>query len=123
MIKSERGIGENIHITLTVDGDECEFNHVAPIDLEGKALKDFVKSREDSYKFDILRDMYPNSGQSNLKDMEKWIKAGHTVDGKVIEKVPWTGTHPPEIQTKADLAKAVTVEERLDILERYLNLA
>ena len=39
-----------IFITVNVDGDDCEFTHVAPSDLEGDDLQTYVDSREDFMK-------------------------------------------------------------------------
>lgn len=100
-----------IHLTLTVDGDECRFNHVAPLGLFNEELREFAESREDSYRLDILKDMYPDAdyksslGKDELAQFEEWIKDGcmnRDEDGKYIdkiEKVPWTGTHPPKTES------------------------
>jgi hypothetical protein len=81
-----------VFVTLTVDGDDCQFTHVAPANLSGQDLQDFVDVKEDSYKFDILRDMYPDAPKSvknDLADLEQWI-----LDGVDVEKVAWTNKHP-----------------------------
>jgi hypothetical protein len=81
-----------VFVTLTVDGDNCQFTHVAPANLTGQDLQDFVDVKEDSYKFDILRDMYPDAPMSvknTLSDLEQWI-----LDGVDVEKVTWTNKHP-----------------------------
>ena len=136
MINLWRGKGKWIYLTINVDSEDCKFVHTAPEELSGDDLQAFVEIREDSYKFDILRDMYPNSGQTDLESMEQWIADGPKIEvqtgtnengdpimeEKMVEKVPWTGTHPPEIKAKVDLAAAKTTEERLDILEEYLGL-
>lgn len=91
-----------------VDGEECLFTHIAPADLAGQALQDYVDGKEDDYKLDILKDMYPGAvvtpteDQTVLEAFEAWITAGHKnnieVNGEQIEtviaKVPWKGDHP-----------------------------
>ena len=92
-----------VHVTLEVDGDECQFNHVAPTGLEGTDLQKFIESKEDSYRFDILRDMYPtcrDQKKTDLETMLEWIKDGCNLrdkDGQFTgkaEKVEWINTHP-----------------------------
>jgi len=96
-----------IFLTLTVDGDECKFTHVALADLTGQALQDYVDTNEDSYRLDILKDMYPGAvvvhteNQTILEAFTVWVAAGHKniieVNGEQVEtvvtKTPWTGTH------------------------------
>jgi hypothetical protein len=114
-----------VFVTLTVDGDECQFTHVAPVALTGQDLQDFVDAREDAYTLDILKDMYPDvptSAKGTRADFEQWI-----IDGKIVPevlddednvitpeyvstKVPWTNQHPDIISAsgteKANLLAA-----------------
>lgn len=98
-----------VFVTLTVDGDDCQFTHVAPIALAGQDLQDFVDARENSYTLDILKDMYPdapNSAKGSREDFEQWITDGKIVlevlddEDNVVTpeyvstKVPWTNQHP-----------------------------
>ena len=95
---------QNIFITVDVDGP-IKYTHTAPIGLSGQGLQDYVDSREDQYKLNILKDLYsgcPSFG--DLESMEQWIADGHKIIigydeeeqpiYEVIEKVPWTSTHP-----------------------------
>jgi hypothetical protein len=114
-----------VFVTLTVDGDECQFTHVASTDLTGQDLQDFVDVREDAYTLDILKDMYPDapaSTKGNRTDFEQWILDGKIVpevldDGDnvvtpeyVSTKILWTNTHPDIISAsgteKANLLAA-----------------
>lgn len=98
-----------VFVTVTVDGDDCQFTHVAPIALTGQDLQDFVDAGEDSYALDILKDMYPdvpNSAKGSREDFEQWITDGKIVPAVlddeenvvtpeyVSTKVPWTNQHP-----------------------------
>ena len=98
-----------VFVTLTVDGDECQFTHVAPIALTGQDLQDFVDAKEDAYGLDILKDMYPdapNSAKGSREDFEQWITDGKIVPAVLDDeeneiepeytsvKVPWTNQHP-----------------------------
>ena len=100
-----------IEISVTADGDDCKFTHVAPADLSGDDLQAYVDSREDFYKREILRNMYKGADayNSSLEDFEAWITAGCKnveVKGedrggneivitpeKVIEKTAWVDSH------------------------------
>lgn len=92
-----------VFVTLTVDGDDCEFTHVAPGDLSGQDLQDFVDAREDAYALDILRDMYPdapNFVRNTRPNFEQWILDGAIVPAHedspeyIAIKIPWTNKHP-----------------------------
>lgn len=135
-----------IFVTLTVDGDECNFIHTAPANLAGQALQDYIDAREDSYRLDILKDMYPGSiFGSTVGDFTDWIIAGRknpdtidaddkTIIGEVIEKVPFASNHDALYDVplnrkdisqetkdayatiKADYLAATTDAERIPIL-------
>lgn len=80
-----------VYVTVTVDGDDCQFIHIAPAILSGQDLQNYVDAKEDSYKFDILRDMYPTAPDSDkisLSALEAWA-ATHAK-----EKVAWVNQHP-----------------------------
>lgn len=119
-----------VFMTLTVDGNECKFLHVAPANLTGIDLQDFVNGKEDAYRLDILKNMYPGAivptieGNTPVQDFEAWIANGHkntigaTTTKTLIPKVPWAGTHPPELNriSVLDFLKRFTSEEKLEIL-------
>ena len=50
-----------VSVQVEADGDKCNFNHVAPADLEGDGLQAFVDGKEDFYRRELLRNMYPVS--------------------------------------------------------------
>ena len=119
-----------VFVTLTVDGDDCQFAHVAPANLSGQDLQDFVDAKEDSYKFDILRDMYPDAPKSvknSLLDLEQWVLDGCNVPevkddednvihpAYVAEKVAWTGKHP-DIITASGTEKANLLTAAKDLV-------
>tara|TARA_R100000501_G_C2568291_1_gene76160 strand:+ start:243 stop:599 length:357 start_codon:yes stop_codon:yes gene_type:complete len=100
-----------IYITVNVDGDDCKFTHIAPIDLSGDDLQAYVDGREDFYKRELLRNMYVGADayDSSLEDFEAWVSAGcknAEVKGEdfegneyvitpetVIEKTEWVDSH------------------------------
>lgn len=120
-----------IFVTLTVDGDECKFTHVAPTDLTGQVLQDYVNARENGYNLDILRDMYPGAivipaeNQTMLEAFTAWIAAGHKniveIDDEqvetVITKTPWSGAHPEDLYqiSVLDFRKRFTLAEKIAI--------
>jgi len=122
-----------VYVTLIVDGDECQFTHVAPAELTGTALQVFIESREDAYKLDILRDMYPGAivtqaeEQTPLEAFEEWVSTGYfnTIEDAVdvtdavdvITKVPWTNVHPDSLYQLPvlDFMKLFTDEETVGI--------
>jgi len=128
---------QTVFMTVRVGGEECKFNHTAPAGLSGPDLQKYVDAREDRYKLDIMKDMYPGAkfkGRENdteLQAMERWITEGcrnpakkekDPVTGKeivaepekVIEKVPFDRQHPPVVDYQA----AKTLEVKLDILAK-----
>jgi len=79
--KTEKPSGksfQNIWIVVEADGDKCNFVHTAPADLEGDDLQAYVDGREDFYKREVLRNMYPTADcyNADLETFEKWIAAG-----------------------------------------------
>ena len=58
-------------VTVTIDGQEYKFTHVAPANITGTALQDFVSKQEAAYTRDILAD---------------------------LERGPWKQTHPEIFQ-------------------------
>lgn len=141
-----------VFVTLTVDGDDCQFTHVAPIALIDQDLQNFVDAREDAYKLDILRDMYPDvpsSVRNNSSDFEQWILDGKIVpevldDGDnvvtpeyVSTKILWTNTHPDIISASGtekanllvaakDLTSSLTyndVDNHIETVFGNLNVA
>ena len=91
-----------IFITVNVDGDNCKFTHVAPSDLEGDDLQDYVDSREDFYKTEILRNKYADADcyNSSLKEWETWIENGKV--NKSEEAVPDMSWLKADIQAYMD---------------------
>lgn len=121
-----------IFLTLSVDGNDYNFTHVAPADLIGQALQEYVDSREPAYRLDILRDMYPGAmvsraeNQTELEAFEAWIAAGHKniiegPDGEpveiIINKVAWNKEHPPMVTgiSVFDFRMRFTLPERVAI--------
>ena len=126
-----------VFMTLTVNGDECKFTHTAPLELSGPDLQKYIDAREDLYKLDILKDMYPGAifkrreDETELQAMERWIAEGCKNPAKkekdpetgkdiimepekVVEKVPFEREHPPVV----DYLKAQNLEEKLDIIAK-----
>ena len=88
-IRDIDGTKQWVHITLEVDGDEVKYTTVQPWNtntpvLEGADLEAFCNGREDTYKLEILKSMYPNAryqdteGDTELDKFTNWIAAGHT---------------------------------------------
>ena len=120
-----------IYITVNADGGDCKFTHTAPSDLSGDDLQSYVDGREDFYKRELLRNMYPDADvyNSSLEDFEAWISAGCKnaevkgldSDGEeivikaeeVIEKKAWVDSEPPVDQASliADLQAKVEALE------------
>jgi hypothetical protein len=116
-----------------VDGTDCEFTHVAPVDLSGSELEAFLDSKEDFYKLDILKDMYPGAiippseNLTPLKAFEAWIVSGHHIpvldsDGNettvVITKIPWTGKHPDKMDDPGLSSDAIEALHGLDATDK-----
>jgi hypothetical protein len=111
IIKGTRPVGDStqwVFLLVDVDANSCEFTHVAPPNLSGQELQDYINAREESYKLDILSDMYPEIGR--LGSIEEFKALRDSKDGKVkikkkndqgeeveieVEKTPWTNRHPP----------------------------
>ncbi len=118
-----------IFLTIAADGDECQFTHVAPADLTGQGLQDYAYTNEESYRLDILKDMYPGAKPAQTPDLTElenfkmWISAGQINVGEdgneiFIPKVPWTGEHPMETGiTVLEFRQRFTFAERIAILE------
>ena len=106
---------EHLLVTITVDGNECEFTHVAPVGLSDAELQKYAEAREASYKHDILRDMYPDrpkikptEKQTEVEAIDAWVKDGAKIPAvldaeekeiepeKMAVKRPWTNKHPGE---------------------------
>ena len=126
-------------VALEVDGDQIEFTHVAPLSLSDVELQAYAESKELSYRFDILRDLYPTcppEKKVDLETMEQWIKDGCKIpavldaEETVAAKVEWTGKHPIEermidgkkilIESLALLDSATTVTELKAAVRRIL---
>jgi len=69
---------QNVWVEVEADGDKCIFPHSAPAELEGDGLQAFVDGKEDFYRRELLRNMYPSADcyDSSLEDWDKWIAAG-----------------------------------------------
>jgi hypothetical protein len=69
---------QNVWVEIDADGDKCVFPHSAPEELEGDDLQAFVDGKEDFYKREVLRNMYPTADcyNSGLKEWDEWIAAG-----------------------------------------------
>ena len=95
---------QNIWIVVEADGDKCNFVHSAPADLDGDDLQAYVDGREDFYKRELLRNMYPTADcyDSGLEDWEKWIADGR-VNPEITEE---------RITQAAVEAKPATMGER-----------
>ena len=79
--KTEKPTGkphQNVWIVVEADGDKCIFPHSAPEELEGDGLQAYVDGREDFYKRELLRNMYPTADcyDGSLEDWDKWIANG-----------------------------------------------
>ncbi len=96
-------------MTIEIHGEKYKFKHTAPAELKDlEELKAYVAARLNSYRLDILRDIYPGAiifpgDVPELERFEAWISAGckNVIDGPdgpvetVIEKKQWKGKHPP----------------------------
>ena len=69
---------QNVWVEVEADGDKCIFPHSAPADLEGDDLQAYVDGREDFYKREVLRNMYPTADcyDADLETFEAWIANG-----------------------------------------------
>jgi len=113
-----------VFLTITVDGDGCKFTHIASAELTVQALQDCVDAREDEYKRDILKDMYPGAKPiqapelTELENFEMWISTGQINvdenDDKVfIPKIPWVGTHPSDMILFGEAGILVTIKKEV----------
>ena len=66
---SETGDKIWIHVTFEVDGEQIEYTNVAPQDLTNDELQKYADEREHSYRFDVLRDMYPDCPKNKKADL------------------------------------------------------
>jgi hypothetical protein len=118
-----------VFVTVMVDGQPCKFTHVAPTGVAGQALQDFVSAQEPSYRLDILRDMYPAappSAKASLIEMEKWIAEGCRISTGpkstvTAVRVPWSGTHPLELQIRTAVDAAQNIDELKAVLRSMLD--
>ena len=69
---------QNIWVEVEIDGDKCIFPHSAPADLDGDDLQAHVDGREDFYKRELLRNIYPTADcyDGSLNDWDAWIAGG-----------------------------------------------
>jgi len=102
----------------------------------------WIEAHKEQYLAGIRQKEYPGAGikfrddETRLQAFERWISEGRInqvvigeddqgdpiIKERVIDKVPFKGTHPPVLEVKEQLKTARTVEERLAILEQYLGL-
>ena len=125
-VKDIDGDKQWVFITLTVDSDTCRYTSVQPWNtsgpvLEGEDLEAFCNGREDIYKVEIMKGLYPGAryttteGQSELEAFEAWAinhtntaycsiaehdteetcleAGGKWTPEEVITKVPFTNSH------------------------------
>lgn len=92
------------------------FQRYVDPELKGQALRDYLDAHENEYELICLRHEYPESAGTpeeiyygDLATFQQWIVDGHiaevyigtdpetgdpVTEERVIEKVPWAGTHP-----------------------------
>jgi len=98
---------KNLHVTVTIDSVDYPFNHSCRLDETDTE----IQTREPAFKFDILRDLYPDapdSAKASLEAMEQWILDGCVIPAilddkgkvlepeKIAEKQSWLQIHPVE---------------------------
>jgi len=114
-----------VFITLEVDGDLIEYTTVQPWNtkqplLSGQELADWCQTQEDRYKFEILKDMYPEAKEKTVEALETWVKSGAkiTKDGKkeIAVKKAWTNKHPKRIGLKSRIQEAKSINDLKTIL-------
>jgi hypothetical protein len=52
---------KNLFVTLTIDGEECQFSHACPKDLDDPGKQAHADLNKDMYHLHILFDMYPGA--------------------------------------------------------------
>lgn len=112
---------DNLFVDLTVDGDLCHFTHVAPANLDAIELTAYAAEREESYAYDIIRDMYPDrpAELNSLDDVLAWVSDGciipatDTEPERIAEKVPFQGTHPVEEVFSEFVIDAPNIEQAI----------
>jgi len=93
VVKVNGNAGKWVFLVVEADGDECDFVHTAPADLEGDELQAYVDGREGFYKREVLRNMYPTADcyDADLETFEKWIS-----DGRVNPEITKTTVTPAQ---------------------------
>lgn len=123
---------KTVFFTLTDDA-ENEYKGNADIPLDVVDEQAYCEANIERYLLFYRCKEYPGSSQTNLKDMEQWIADGHSIEvqtgvdeagdpvyeDQVIEKVPWTGTHP--IPTRVIDGKKIS-DETLEVLQSASTL-
>jgi len=104
-----------IYITVSADGDDCKFTHVAPADLDGDDLQAYVDGREGFYKRELLRNMYGGADayDSSLEDFEAWVSAG-AKNAEVKQEIP-------AIKAKAAVYEDVEVEPAIEAKDAVMG--
>ena len=145
-IKGTQKIDEEkqwVFMTIEVQGEDVEYTHVSLLELSQQELQDYVDVREDGYKLNILKDMYPESDhlrfktedKNELEAMEEWITKGHknkvqtglTAAGKpkyedqIIEKKELEYKHPKEIGLAARIEAANLTPELKELLQEIIK--
>ena len=108
---------QNVWVEVEADGDKCIFPHSAPADLEGDDLQAYVDGREDFYRRELLRNMYPTADcyDSGLEDWDKWVSDGR-VNPEITETIV-TPAQPAVDAVMGERQKTVESSEEVTTTE------
>ena len=109
-----------VSVQVEADGDKCNFVHTAPADLEGDDLQAYVDGREDFYRRELLRNMYPTADcyDGSLENWDAWIAAGcknaeitETITTPAVEAADAVmGTRQKMVEVEEEVSRTEIVE-------------
>jgi len=130
---------QTVYFTLT-DNSQTEYQWHADIP-QGIDVQDHLEANMERYLLGIRRKEYREAiyevseGQTELEAFETWIKDGCKIktgkdEERIVEKVPWKGTHPPVTdlldrlklsqETRDAWHSAKTPEEKIAVLGKVI---
>lgn len=128
--KIDESENQFVFVKITVAGDVCKYSGVAPAELSGQDLQDFVDRHEKQIRLDILRDMYGDRFD-DLDAFEQWVADG-AIEEKIdpdtgetytgpAEKTPFPNNHPSTLSARQRLVKNVLHKKTPEQVDAWID--